>query len=430
MSLLCAAMMLGSFLNPWTWRVATLPLQTLLYLRSHGIGGAAGSHPWSHIGEFGETIHAFFPSNAADYGVITLLVLAAAGAIAALLRRQWGFLLVIGGMAAVSLSMRRNIAPAALVIIPVALAALNPVTTAIASRMGLRNRLPMTIAAAGGIAGLAAFFAFSIVTNRFYYEEYRPVRFGIGISRVSLPIGAAGWLDEHLPDARVWTDMASSSTIHFFTRPHRDLPIISNTWAYPPAVMRKVRRLRTTRNSLDRLLSEYHADVVVLQYSGSLPLFWALSSRPEWLLVHVEGNHVVFARAAGKQTEIVRRAASNLGMPSAAAYVAQQRSLDPSLDATLVHLGRVFVQTGLNDLAVETYSAIVQERPEWVSAWNALGAALVIRGTRLRADHDPADRADFLRAEQCFRTILELDPGNEGAVQQLEVLSRIPVDER
>jgi hypothetical protein len=227
--------------------------------------------------------------------------------------------------------MRRNIAPAALVIIPVALAALNPLMMAIANRLTLRDRTPLMIAVAGGIAAVSAFFAFAIVTNRFYYEEERPIRFGIGMSRVGLPIGAADWLDEHLPDARVWTDMASSSTIHFFTRPHRDVPIISNTWAYPPAVMRKVRRLRATRHTVDRLLYEYNADVVVLQYTGSLPLFRALSARPEWRLVHVEGGHVVFARAAGEQAEVVRRAAANLGMPDAAAYVAQQRSLDPSL---------------------------------------------------------------------------------------------------
>jgi hypothetical protein len=430
LSLLLAAMTLGSLANPWTWRVAILPIETLLYLRANDIGGVAGSHPWSHIGEFRETVHAFFPAGAADYGIIALLVLAGAGGVVALLRRQWGLLLVIGGMSAVSLSMRRNIAPAALVIIPVALAALNPLMMAIANRLTLRDRTPLMIAVAGGIAAVSAFFAFAIVTNRFYYEEERPIRFGIGMSRVGLPIGAADWLDEHLPDARVWTDMASSSTIHFFTRPHRDVPIISNTWAYPPAVMRKVRRLRATRHTVDRLLYEYNADVVVLQYTGSLPLFRALSARPEWRLVHVEGGHVVFARAAGEQAEVVRRAAANLGMPDAAAYVAQQRSLDPSLGATLVQIGRVFVQNRLDDLAVETYSAIVKERPDWVRGWQGLGAALMLRGTRLRAEQDPASRADYLWAEQCFRTILELDANSEAAGQQLDKLSQILVDER
>jgi hypothetical protein len=430
MSLLCAAMMLGSLMNPWTWRVATLPIQTLLYLRAHGIGGVAGSHPWSHIGEFRGTINALFPTGVADYGVIALLVLAGTGGIVALLRRQWGFLLVIGGMAAVSLSMRRNVASAALVIIPVALAALNPLTMAITSRFKLRDRLPMTIAAAGGIAALSAFFAFTIVTNRFYYEEERLIRFGVGMSRVSLPIGAADWLDEHLPDARVWTDMASSSTIHFFTRPHRDLPIISNTWAYPPSVMRKARRLRAISRAADPLIDEMAADVVILQYTGSRPLFRALSAHAEWLLVHVEGNHVVFARAEGEQAETVRRAASNLGMPDTAAYVKQQRSLDPSMGATLVYIGSVFVQNGLHDLSVETYSAIVEERPEWVRGWNALGTSLLMRGNRLRADRDPASHADLIRAEQSFRKILELDPGNETADYQLEKLSQFLVDKR
>jgi hypothetical protein len=418
-------MALSSFLNPWTWRVATLPVQTLIYLRANKIGGPAGSHPWSHIGEFRETIHAAFPASAADYGIIALLVLAGVGGFVALLRRQWGLLLVIAGMAAVSLSMRRNIAAAALVIIPVALAALNPLTMGLRSRLVLRGRSLATMASAGVIAILSVVFAFSIVTNRFYFGEHRLIRFGIGMNRIFLPIGAAGWLDEQLPDARVWTDMVSSSTIHFFTRPHRDLPILTNTWAYPPAVMRKIRRFRSARLPVDRLVDDHQADVIVLQYGGSLPLFRALNRHPDWLLVHVEGVHVVFARAVGEQGEVVRRAASSLGMPDAAAYVAQQRALDPSIKASLVDIGTVFVQAGLYDLAVETYAAIVQERPDWVDAWNSLGTVLVRRGARLRAVQDPANRADFIRAAECFRNVLELDPGNETASQQLGTLSQI-----
>ena len=192
MGMLFAAMALSSFLNPWTWRVAALPVQTLIYLRANKIGGAAGPHPWSHIGEFRETIHALFPVSAADYGIIALLVLAGVGGFVALLRRQWGFLLVIAGMTAVSLSMRRNVAAAALVIIPVALSALNPLMTAIGSRLAFRDRSPAILAVAGGIAILSAVFAFSVVTNRFYFGEHRLIRFGIGMNRVFLPIGASG----------------------------------------------------------------------------------------------------------------------------------------------------------------------------------------------------------------------------------------------
>jgi hypothetical protein len=53
-----------------------------------------------------------------------------------------------------------------------------------------------------------------------------------------------------------------------------------------------------------------------------------------------------------------------------------------------------------------------------------------MRGNRLRADRDPASHADLVRAEQSFRKILELDPGNETADYQLEKLSQFLVDKR
>ena len=418
-ALLVIAMVLVSFANPWTWRLAALPFETLVYLREHGIGGTPGAHPWSYILEFKRTLQPAFPSRVSDYAILAMLGLAALGSASALLRRRWALLLLLIGMSAVAMSMRRNVAAAALVVIPLGLAALQPYLARLAERWPAARRGPTRVAGAGALVAAAAVFTFSIVTHRFYIAEGHPIRFGIGLSRVHLPIGAAEFLDEHLPDARVWCDMVSSSTLHFFTQPHRDVPILSNTWAYPPSVLSENRAFRSLRRPTARLASDYDADAVVLNHEGSTPLFRALAKDPTWELVHLEGTHAVFARTTGGQVARVRNA-SLAKIPDVAAYVTAQREIDPSLAWSLLRPGVALLRAGLGDVTVETFEAVLRERPDSPEAWSYLGLAYL---TRARRPEGPAS-ADLDAARDAFSRALELDPGNEVALGNLEKLDR------
>ena len=51
-----AGMTAVCLLNPWTWRLALLPVETLVYLWTHRIGAGPGGHPWSYIMEFRRTL--------------------------------------------------------------------------------------------------------------------------------------------------------------------------------------------------------------------------------------------------------------------------------------------------------------------------------------------------------------------------------------
>lgn len=418
--LLLVAMVAVSFANPWTWRVAVLPVQTLLYLREHQIGGVPGAHPWSNIFEFQQTLHAAFPDRVSDFAIAGLLLLAAAGAASALLRRRWALLIVLIVMSTVALSMKRNVAPAALVLIPLSFAAVRAFLDGFARRLAPQRKSVATFGSALLVIAAATLFTFSIVSNRFYLAEGHPMRFGIGISRTTLPVGAAQWIDAHLPGARVWCDMVNSSTLHFFTKPHREVPIMTNTWAYPPAIMAELRALRGLQRPIEKLVDDYDADVVVLDYRDSSPLFRALAKHPIWDLVHVEGRQATFARLEGSQAEAVRRG-SLAALPDLAAYVSHQRRLDPALESALLHPGIVYLTAGLGELAVETFTAVVEERPDWAAAWNYLGLGYL---TRAREELDK-QRTHFDAAEHAFGVALELDPGNETSVRNISMLSKL-----
>ncbi len=418
-ALLGFAMLLVSFANPWTWRLAALPFETLAYLGEHGVGGAPGAHPWSYILEFRQTLRPEFPDRVSDYAILGMLGLAALAATTALLRRRWALLLLLIGMSAVALSMRRNVAPAALAAIPLGLAALRPCVTRLTERWPASRRDPVRVAVASALVVAAAAFSWSIITHRFYLAEGQPIRFGLGLSRANLPIGAAEFLDEQLPDARVWCDMVSSSTLHFFTVPHRDVPILSNTWAYPPSVMTDIRELRSLQRPIARLVADYGADAVVLNHEASAPLFRALSKHPTWELVHLEGSHALFARASGGQAQRVRDA-SLANVSDTAAYVTEQREIDPSLASSLVRPGVALLHAGFGALAVETFEAVLRERPDWSEALSYLGLAYLTRARR----PEGGASADLARARDTFARAVELDPGNEVALRNLEKLER------
>jgi hypothetical protein len=183
--------------------------------------------------------------------------------------------------------------------------------------------------------------------------------------------------------------------------------------------MAELREVRSLQRPVERLVDQYGADVVVLDYESSSPLFRALAKHPIWELVHVGGRYVVFARIEGFQADVVRRE-SLAALPDREAYVSRLRGLDPALESALLYPGIAILRAGLGSLAVETFTAIVRERPEWTEAWNYLGLSFLTRARQTRG----ADPADFDAAGDAFDEARKLDPGNEIALRNLEKLSR------
>src|SRR5207244_1365945 len=102
--------------NPWHLRGAAFPITTIGYLRSQNAMAqnpdAPVQSPWGIVSEFQSPFGfvGFIGARWTTYAYLGLLALAAAGVVAALRRRRFGFALIIVLMTVMSMLMRRNIA--------------------------------------------------------------------------------------------------------------------------------------------------------------------------------------------------------------------------------------------------------------------------------------------------------------------------------
>ncbi len=419
------------FLNPWTWRLAVLPFQTLAFMQKHNIAGSQDpitGHPWAIIGEFFRPFAPVFAHSKATYAYCVLLALAAAGLAAAAIRRRWAHVLIIAAMTGVSLFMRRNIAPAALLIAPTALAACRELLAAAGRRFRVAARSHLAMAAAAALALAGACGCLSVLTQRFYRDERLSVRFGLGPTRSVFPIGAAEWINENRPTGRLWTDYDSSSNLHYFTRPRRPVPILTNTWAYPPRVMRQVLDQAIGRRAF---LRQSDCQVVVLQvmpkiHPAYVPLGRRLAGDPNWAMVYLGAAHAVFLRADGENAELARRRAItprslDLGIEE---FVGELRRLDP-LSSHAAYLGGYTLgNLGWYTQAVAVFREVLPEDPYPHRVWNQIGWCLRQRGT-IRMFHLPRDyrgKQDWQEARRCFLRALRLKGDYEDARTNLRLI--------
>ena len=71
--------------------------------------------------------------------------------------------------------------------------------------------------------------------------------------------------------------------------------------------------------------------------------------------------------------------------------------------------------------------AALDGAPPTVFRWELLGRAHMDRAGEAAVNH-PGSRADLRQAEECFRRILELDPGHRNARMRLNsVRQKLPV---
>jgi hypothetical protein len=394
-----AGVVLACLVNPWGWRLALLPIQTLVYLRANGIGGTPGSHPWSRITEFRATLGFGLP-GLWGCGFLLLLGLAVAGCVGAAVRRRPALLLMIGGMTVVALSMRRNVAAGAIVVLPASLLSCSLFAAARARPVNASRRGETPAAAVVLAAALA--FAYGIASSRFYKEEGYPFRFGAGLSPIEVPLTAAAWLDRHLPGKRVWCDFRNSSNLHFFTRPHRQVPIVSNTWAYPPALMVENRGLRNAEQPFDPVAERLGVDAVLIRWQDSPGLALELAHDPRWAVVHIEGRNLLFVRATGDQEGLARRAAGLLQETPPSALIARYARMDPFLDEALLPAGESLAAAGLLDQSVAVLRYVTEKMPGDARAWTYLARAYAARAARRQPADEAGASEDRAEAARCL----------------------------
>lgn len=420
-----------AFANPWTWRIAALPFQTLIFFRQHHITTVLtgpGAHPWSAIGEFFPPLYKGLNGFAglwATYGLYMMIVLSLAGIVIGTILRKWAMIFLLAGFLAISLSMRRNIASGAMIIIPITLAIAGIVIKKI-SRKFRFLKLPV-IKLAGGTAVLifAIALIFSVVTNKFYFSERRTERFALGASLTTMPISAARWLSENKPKGQVWTDYDISSNVYFLVKPHPKMPILTNTWAYPPRIMAGVLDVARGLEPFEKLELQYDIQAVAISINsftagnradGKIPLVLQLLKRRDWSLVHIDARHVVFLKNSGPNKALAQKKIIqpwDLDMP---AFIAELKKQDPvpaySLQLAAVTLQRLkwFHQ------AIEIFNAVIIEDPNYHEAWFEMGASCALYAQiKMRSGLVDEARKLFLKAQTCFQNCLKLEPDYEYA---------------
>lgn len=295
-----------SFIHPAGWRHAIMPWQTLVYLDRYEITNRSSltisellesAHPWATIGEF-RSLWPGIGEAAAPTLFVLLVGLVALGSIALGVRRNWGLVLAGGLFIAVALGMRRNIAPAAMVLAPVGMLGLWQIAQASPWRSSRRvlGLFRMGLVGLVSIIGLVGIV--QVVSQRWYVRENLPWRFGLGLDRTRLFLDCGAWLDEHLEQARpAFTSFAGSSNVLYCSEKIAAVPMLTNTWAQPPLRMYEVHAMGLVPDHALAQMERWGFELAVLPYERATTrgLIIQLSRSESWQPVWVGPRAVVFA---------------------------------------------------------------------------------------------------------------------------------------
>jgi hypothetical protein len=405
-----------AFVSPWGWRTAFLPLQMMWYLKANNLipaGQAGVTHPWSVIKEMYPSLSPMFAYSVTSSAFMVALALAGLAAIGAIWTRRWSYLLLLAGMAWMSLQVRRNVGPGVVILVPVAVAAL----WTIGAKLPQRWRWPGFAPIASGATILAcAFCVFTVVTNWFYYRQGIGPRFGPGISKVDLPIEAGEYLGKLPADTKVFTTFSLSSNVLYFGRSetdYRQVPVLGNGWACPPRNMDLARLIALGRKPFAPFARRYGLGAVVLRVDKlSAPLAMALLQNPDWILAHLSARIVVF----------VHRSVDPGPPPNVdtAQFIARIESLDPAKPVyPLQAAARMLEHLRLLDLAIATAKRATEVDPDYMGVWDVLGVNYALRAQALRQAGDPGFVDDFRQAKQCFTEALKRDPDSKETADKI-----------
>lgn len=425
--------------HPWHVRAAIFPLRTLAFLRSHDVmGGDAASEAsaWSEINEF-RSPFSFLDEPINRFTIdayLLLLVVCGLGMIALIQARRLGPALAIALLFAVSLQMRRNIAPFALLSVPMAIGAMSAwLGRGLALATSFRAART-TFAAAVAVAGLAV--AWSVVDGRFYYAERRlPRRFGTGYSANAFTMEAARWLREHdAAQPELFVDYYSSSNLLPWLPARYRLLCNTNTFAVRDEALRLsfdlVQGLAPHGPAFDRL----GINTVLLRCSSDTQALVQALARDDmtWALVHMDRQSVVFVRRLPEHVDLILACEIKPGGVDTTAWIEAAEGGDNgsagarsrwtrALD--LYTQANVPMFLGWYDQAARHLAAAVKLAPDHAESWNNLGLCHAqMMNQRVRTGEFDAAMAHYEEARRAFEHALRHAPGHPVAAANLRRL--------
>ena len=338
----------------------------------------------------------------------------------ALLRRRWSQALWLAAGMYLSSSMVRNVALGTLLMLPIALAAWRVGLSDMGEYVTAKTRRILTVIASLVIAAACAFLGVWIATSRIYQPQYQ-LRFGMGVSRVMVPFAPAKWINEHVPKGRIWTDFISSSNLFILLDPPRNLPIITNGWAYPPAVMEKV--INVYRDTVDlhghkvkavdslRAAAEaYGMTVLLVRTDRGMTVWSQLRDQADWSLVFLDGSYAILIRTTGPDADLARQERIHPDAWDAEAYIAHAKQVEFWPAYALEAVGASISSWHWDDKAIQVLNEAVDTDPRNAVAWRSLGLALANRGLHRNQRREPGVQEDFQAAAQALKRSLSIQP--------------------
>ncbi len=344
------------------------------------------------------------------------------------------------GLDMAAVAMRRNIAPAAMLIAPLALSACRNALVPLARLAWRRRPAVRAAAAAASAAGLilaGAVGVFCVLTQRFYSNESRPTRFGLGISKTAMPLSAAKWINRNAPAGRLWTDYNTSSNLYWFTRPHPDVPVLTNTWAYPPDAMELVLAVSRGRADYRTVFDRLGVQIVTLKMDyTSMPLARRMLADDNWALVDLDAVYATLLRTNGPNAGLARRQRITPETLDVDDFIRRLSAMDP-VGSFPVYLGAsMLAEIGWDSQAVAVMDYALAHwpgAPHKERLWNMKGTCLAKLGWQafLQSPQDIQARRKYWQdARQCFIKALELRPGYEAAAKNRRAVDKDIADDQ
>jgi len=418
---LLSAQVAVCFVNPWTWRIVALPMQTAWYMRPHNLAAAGSTHPWTQLGETAQTFPSWqtlpmawqqffengFRGDAVRALLSVTLALAVAGIVLTSRQRRFARTLWIVGGVYLALTMFRGIPFAALLIVPAVWASLHQALKSVLRAAG-RIRTALAVTATVIVLSACAYLTTAMVSGSFYMRPYQ-VRLGFGRSRVAFPEGPAQWLSDRHFTGRILTNFITSSNLYFMMPPPRpSMPVLTNIWAYPPEGLTEVFNAYRTPEGLAAFTAKYHPSAIVFRTDRLSKMLAALQVNPDWSLVYLDGAYAIFMSRTGPDAALADREVIGPLTWDVEAFLQRAKAEEIWPGYAMRATGATLIMLRWTESAIRVLEEAVEVDPTYAPAWRDLGYALANRSTDRQRDGDTGYVNDLARAVDALERSLEI----------------------
>ncbi|MFP4055054.1 MAG: hypothetical protein ACLFV7_14435, partial [Phycisphaerae bacterium] len=263
----------------------------------------------------------------------------------------------------------------------------------------------------------AAVFALGpAFSQQWFLRERSTERVGWGWNRLAAPTASADWVNAHQPTGRLWCDFNTTSNVLWLIRPQREVPVVSNSWAMPPAFMREQLDYSfgvSGYRAFDRMIDRKNVQIIVLRVDApESRLAKNLVQDPNWAVVDLAARYATFLRSDGPNAQLAADSAITPETLDAPRHAAKLAKLDPADHMGVYHGGLLLYHMGWYAPAAGVIAEAMAIQPDYHRGWLMHGKCIGLAGTQRLLNGEAEGRDDLLAARRSFRKALELAGGD------------------